>query len=551
MRIVSIVTGLLLAVSTYGQSIVTPMFVYKDGEASASGYAGSEKDILIDGGVQRVVGWVTFLTEGVDVSSVVSAKLALYVHSLVTPGTLDVYALMAPVNVPENSVSLSVLKLSPAKLASIMIGANDAEKIVLLEIGAAVKSGAFYGVALKSDDGLDASFDSKEGNSAPLILLSHILENVAAKWLSGATAPTAGLGRDGDYYLNTITGDVSAKTDGKWGLLTNLQGKAGAPGVAVSNETRSEKGIQGAPGLPGPKGADGLTTSVNGISQVDGKISLTTANIPASPDKNYMTDSEKAKLAGIAAGAEVNVQADWVQANSSADDFIRNKPTSPAGANDSETKAAAGKGPDIINAIPSMTKAERDALKPVAGMVVYNRTANKPNYYNGKTWMTFNETLAFSIGENFGGGVLAYTLQSGDPGFIPGEVHGLIAAPADQSISAEWGCDGTTLAGTSANLGTGAANTAAIVKGCTTAGIAAKKCADLELNGYSDWYLPSKDELNKLYMNKEAIGGLSSAFYWSSSGETYNMAWVQNFADGNQYTNRKNYPNGVRAVRAF
>ena len=41
---------------------------------------------------------------------------------------------------------------------------------------------------------------------------------------------------------------------------------------------------------------------------------------------NNFTDAEKNKLAGIEAGAEANVQADWSQANSSADDFIKNKP---------------------------------------------------------------------------------------------------------------------------------------------------------------------------------------------------------------------------------
>lgn len=45
-------------------------------------------------------------------------------------------------------------------------------------------------------------------------------------------------------------------------------------------------------------------------------------------DNNY-TDEEKEKLEGIEAGAEVNVQADWNQTNTTADDYIKNKPTLP------------------------------------------------------------------------------------------------------------------------------------------------------------------------------------------------------------------------------
>ncbi len=68
MGFTSILLSMLLAATAYGQSIVTPVFVHKDGEASASGYAGSEKDILVDGGARQVVGWVTFLTEALNLT---------------------------------------------------------------------------------------------------------------------------------------------------------------------------------------------------------------------------------------------------------------------------------------------------------------------------------------------------------------------------------------------------------------------------------------------------------------------------------------------------
>jgi hypothetical protein len=158
---------------------------------------------------------------------------------------------------------------------------------------------------------------------------------------------------------------------------------------------------------------------------------------------------------------------------------------------------------------------------------------------------------SLTVGATFGGGVIAYIYVAGDPGYVAGETHGIIAAPSDQSTGIQWGCYGTTVGGTSTALGTGAANTAVVSSTCG-AGTAARLCADLVLNGYSDWYLPSRDELQKLYINRSYIGGFYEyGLYWSSSESTATTAWFVYFSSGYSTYDGKGYTYYVRAVRAF
>lgn len=109
---------------------------------------------------------------------------------------------------------------------------------------------------------------------------------------------------------------------------------------------------------------------------------------------------------------------------------------------------------------------------------------------------------------------------------------------------------------TVAGIGSGKANTTLITTGCATVGIAARLCADLTLNGYSDWYLPSIVELNILITNKDLIGGIDGIAYWSStqqpSGFNFtNVAYYIYASDNSKETNDKSNKLLVRPVRSF
>ena len=222
--------------------------------------------------------------------------------------------------------------------------------------------------------------------------------------------------------------------------------------------------------------------------------------------------------------------------------------------------------------VPRMTETQRDAISLAAtGLMIYQTDGTVGfYYYNGSSWEGYyskNEVDALianlqsktkaRVGDIRAGGVVFWVDPSDNR-------HGLVAAFSDYATTAEWGCYNTDLPnvpnvtymginpeGLGAEIGDGVTNTNAILNDCPTAPAA------LAARSYGpDWFLPSTNEFNQMYINRTTLEGVSgfiafSGYYWTSTEENNFYTWIHSVLSG-RYTAKKNEPNArVRAVRAF
>jgi hypothetical protein len=151
-------------------------------------------------------------------------------------------------------------------------------------------------------------------------------------------------------------------------------------------------------------------------------------------------------------------------------------------------------------------------------------------------------TPIYSIGQQVEGGIVFYVDCTG---------HGLIAAPQSAEVSAVWGCSGTAM-NTPTTLGAGASNTASILAKCATRPIAASVAAAYKGGGYSDWYLPSRDEL-KIMMDQHTLLQMNGTYWSSSDNNSTSAAMTYYYLGSSPYASSavKTYTAIVRMIRAF
>ena len=191
-----------------------------------------------------------------------------------------------------------------------------------------------------------------------------------------------------------------------------------------------------------------------------------------------------------------------------------------------------------------------NGMAKIASVSINTRGITKVDFSTIKESYFTEIYLIGSIGP--AGGIIFY-----DKGVFSNGWRYLEVAPIEtEFLKVEWG-DRIDVPSTDTIIGSGRQNTEHIVARLEQArkkGNAAQLCAALNFGGYTDWFLPSRDELDFINRNLRVngLGGFHDT-YWSSSQNSRKEAYVQDFGknSGRQFTNNKFDKRSARAIRAF
>ena len=328
--------------------------------------------------------------------------------------------------------------------------------------------------------------------------------------------------------------------------LENKVDKVEGKGLSTEDYTTAEKAkLAAISGInTGDQDISGIATNATAISTIEAEqttqntaIALNTAKTGITPEQaNAIIANTGKDTTGI------------YHANRTALNALSGVNTGDQDLNSLATKTAlADSIAQVRSEIPAAPDGSETKVNAGTNVTVTGSGTTANPYVVNATGAT-----VLTIGQAYQGGIIFWLDATGQ--------HGLIAATADQSTGIQWYNGWYRYTGaTGDGLYAGAMNTAIIVAtqigDNQTGNFAAKVCADYSVTvsgvTYGDWYLPSKYELNLLYLQKVAVGGFASADYWSSSEYDNNLAWIQSFDDGYQLYYLKNSTYSVRAIRAF
>ena len=195
----------------------------------------------------------------------------------------------------------------------------------------------------------------------------------------------------------------------------------------------------------------------------------------------------------------------------------------------------------------------------IAGDLMYNSTHHVLQYCDGDDWKAVGGTVVESSGSGLSGP--SGCANIGDlcadgtvfAGYHPITQEHLFIPTTDQGTTSVWKTStGVNDIATDSFID-GRANTNQVANSATFP--AFKLCKDLATGGHSDWYLPSRAELDYLYNMRAAlvaagnITDFQNVNYWSSTEYSTTNAWFQYFADGSVGSLNKTNVFRVRCVR--
>ncbi|MCX6265926.1 MAG: hypothetical protein NTW16_01015 [Bacteroidetes bacterium] len=371
---------------------------------------------------------------------------------------------------------------------------------------------------------------------------------------AGATAP---------QWSTPVTGAVTGVT----GTAPIASSGGAAPVISISAATTSAAGSMSAADKTKLDAITGTNTGNQTIILTGDVIGSGTGSFPASISASSVTNPKMANMAAntikvnnagsAAAPTDLSIPANSFPSRRSAGNLTVNVITDFAfdilhdpDAASVRTTIGAGTGNGTVTSVTGTapisvatgTTTPDISISPATTSAAGSMSAADKTKLDGST---------HAIGDSYGGGIVFNVYDGGR--------HGLIAATSDQSPGIRWyGGSNTNTRARADGVGAGLKNTAIIIANQGPVdgnAFAATVCNEYSVivNGvvYADWYLPSKYELNLLYIQKDVVGGFSGGVFWSSTENTDGAAWYTDFGTGSYFFTAKSGSYHVRAIRAF
>lgn len=168
------------------------------------------------------------------------------------------------------------------------------------------------------------------------------------------------------------------------------------------------------------------------------------------------------------------------------------------------------------------------------------------------------QNTPLALGDYYGGGIIGYFYQPGDPGYVANVQHGIIISSTNLSQGSTWGCNGTTITGLNSSLGGATTSTNAILAQCGTRPIMASVARAHNGGGFNDWQLPTIGDLNALFTERYPNGMNPSENFTNYVSSTQNSSTTflyKDFVYNQTFQQNKNWVLAtnvyIRAIRYF